>query len=216
MPQGFLAVSSHPSPQLPIKEFNEWYDEEHIPLRLNNLKEFLSGARYKVVSRHGCRNQHESEDENTESIQTSWLALYTVSSPAIFSSSAYQALRINRSDREKDVMSRIEVLIRITGEIVGTHLNEKMGFSPGRPSGWVVTHGIQTQSDGISSWASKIEHEVTKYGEIGEGWARTLLVLVLESGVSRFETSVEANDEVKMPYFAVHGKLSETSHWHKH
>jgi len=207
MPQGFLAVSSQPSSRLPIEEFNEWYEEEHIPLRLNHLKEFLSGARYKVVS------SRESEDRSDD--EASWLALYTVVSPVVFSSSSYQDLRINRSDREKDVMNRIEVLTRITGEIIGTYgpgEEKTIGFNPGRPSGCVITHGINTQDvdkdnagDRISSWARQIEQEVAKYRDIEDGWARTLLVLVLESGVSRFGKNIEAGDKTRMPYYVVHG-----------
>jgi len=208
MPQGFLAVSSHPSSQLPIEEFHEWYEEEHIPLRLNHIKDFSSGARYKLASR---QRRNQSEDGNAASTQTSWLALYTVTSPAVFFSDTYQDLRINRSHREKNVMSRIEVLTRITGEIIGTYPSlggeeKTTGFKPGRPSGWVVTHGIKPRDidRSVSLWASKIEQEVAKYRNIKEDWARTFLVLVHESGVSRFAKSVEADDEVKMPYFAVH------------
>ena len=198
MPQGFLAVSSHPSSQLSIEEFHEWYEEEHIPLRLNRFEEFLSGARYKEVAHRG----HEDR----------WLALYTITSPDVFSSSAYQNLRINRSDREKDVMSRIDVLTRITGEIIGTYPSgeeKTTGFKPGRPSGWVVTHGINTRTmnGSVGDWASRIEQSVAKYRE---GWARTLLVLVLESGVSHYGKSVEADDKVRMPYFVVHGQSTQT------
>jgi len=212
MPQGFLAVSSHPSSRLPIEEFHEWYEEEHIPLRLNHLKEFLSGARY--VS---CQ---ENEDRSVN--DASWLALYTVVSSVVFSSSSYQDLRINRSDRERDVMNRIEVLTRITGEIIGTYLSgpgeeKTTGFKPGRPSGCIVTHGINTrdvdkesEGDIINSWVSQVKLKVAKYRDIEEGWARTLLVLVLESGVSRFGKNAEADDKNRMPYFVVHGGLIQT------
>jgi hypothetical protein len=210
MPQGFLAVWTHPSPQLPLKEFHEWYDEEHIPIRLNRFEEFLSGARYQLVS-------HDQGGKTCGSIQTAWLALYTVESPAIFSSSTYQDLRINRSDREKSVMSRIEVLIRKTGEIVCMcSSGEQKGKLEG-PSGWVVIHGISTGGvdgslDDVHTWARYIEQEVDKHNDIKEGWGRTLIVLVLESGVSQFGMAVEAEDGVNMPYFAVHGELFENFH----
>jgi len=202
-------VSSLPSPQLLLKEFHEWYEEEHIPLRLNRFREFLSGARYKLISRQG----HREDGHPCGTTQTSWLALYEVASPALFSSSAYQDLRTNRSERECDVMSRIEVLTRITGEIIGTSRSQEertTGFKPGQPSGWVITNGINTRGVNgdkkVSFWASQLEQEVAKYSDIEEGWVRTLLVLVLESGVSNFGIGAEADDrdEVRMPYFAVH------------
>lgn len=210
MPEGFLAVSTCPSTRLPLKEFHEWYDQEHIPNRLDRFKEFLSGARYKAV-----QPQPHSESG-------SWLALYTVDSPAIFASAAYNDLRINRSARETDVMTRIQLLTRRTGQIIGTLRDQEKttGFRPGQPSGWVITHGIDIRpvdkkdaAKEVMSWAGYIEGEAAKYGVIEEGWARTLVVLVLESGVSYFGKNVDGDDDqIKMPFFVVHGKQFSLNH----
>ena len=101
MLEGLLAVTSHPSPLLSVDEFHDWYEKEHIPLTLNYLKDFLSRAWYKVCSlRPGQtvtlkdEQQTPQDDENSTS---SWLALYAVTSSAVFSSSAYTDLRTNRS-----------------------------------------------------------------------------------------------------------------------
>ena len=203
-------MSTHPSPRLPLEEFHEWYDEEHIPNRLDHFKEFLSGARYRAIQGPGQSQVH--------SVNGSWLALYTVDSPAIFASGAYKDLRISRSAREKDVMTRIQRLTRRTGQVIGTLRGQEKttGFKPGRPSGWVITHGIDTRVDGtatdkIISWAAHIEQEAAKYRGIEEGWARTLIVLVLESGISHFGVNVDADDQIKMPFFVVHGKEYKSS-----
>ncbi len=218
---GFLAVSSQPSSQLPIAEFHEWYEDEHIPLRLDHLPEFLAGARFKVHSRR-TRNQLENEDEKVEG--PSWLALYFVDSPSVFSASNYNSLRTNRSEREKGILSRIEVMTRLTGEVLGVWSgNEERtsGFHPGRPSGSIVTHGLSVRCvglnamDEIKSWMSCMQRGIANSQEINDGWARTHLICVLESGTSHFGINVEVEagkDESTMAYFVVHGKDLRLAH----
>jgi len=219
MLESLLAVTSHPSPLLSVDEFHDWYEKEHIPLRLNFLKDFLSGARYRVCS---LRPDQTLEDEqqtpqDDENSTSSWLALYTLTSSAVFSSSAYTDLRTNRSDREKNVMSRIKELTRLTGDVVDVWCHDEVkttGFTPGRPSEWVVTHRLRIRDqDGavdrkIKSWAPHIRDWQAKDGS---GWARTRLVRVLETGVSHFGVSVNAtgaDKEIDMPYYAVHGEYN--------
>jgi len=87
------------SPLLSIDEFHNWYEKEHIPLRLYYLTDFLSGARYRVCSlRPGQTLKDEQQTpRDHENSTSSWLALYMLTSSAVFSSSAYADLRTNRS-----------------------------------------------------------------------------------------------------------------------
>lgn len=217
MLEGFLAVTSHPSPLLSIDEFHDWYEKEHIPLRLNHLKDFLSGARYMVCSLQPLKDEQQGPQDDEKSTTSSWLALYTLTSSAVFSSSAYTDLRTNRSEREKNVMSRIKELTRLTGDVVDVLCDDEVrttGFMPGRPSEWVVTHRLRIQDpDGavnrkINAWASHIRDKFWQAKIVSE-WARTRLVRVLETGVSRFGVSVNADGvekEIDMPYYVVHGE----------
>ncbi|KAJ3494822.1 hypothetical protein NLJ89_g10731 [Agrocybe chaxingu] len=110
MPRGFLAVTSHPSSLLPESEFHDWYEGEHIPLRLDRLHEFLSGARYRAV---------DASSSNTTTYgptQPEWLAMYEIDDTATFSKPAYTSLREQRSAHEADVMKRLAMLVRRTGE----------------------------------------------------------------------------------------------------
>jgi len=211
---GFLAVSSQLSSQLPIAEFHEWYEDEHIPLRLNHLPEFLAGARFKVHSRR-TRNQL-NEDEKVGG--PSWLALYFVDSPNVFSAPNYTSLRTNRSEREKGVLSRIEAMTRLTGEVLGVWSgNEERtsGLQPGRPSGSIVTHGLSVRCvglnamDEIKKW---IQQRIANSQEMNDGWARTHLICVLESGTSHFGINAAVKDESVMAYFVVHGKDLRLAH----
>lgn len=208
--QGFLAVLTHPhlssSSQtedhalLSLDEFHDWYESEHIPLRLNNLKEFLCGARYKLAL--SCIPKQEARNE------PDWLALYLLESPNIFRQSVYTSLRDKRSEREKDVMKRIEVLVRITGEVLEVADGQSQGwtgFQPGRPSPWLLTHELKSSSDEqaiqlLESWKGSLGHQ---------GHLRTHLIKISESGVSRFAVGVKEPqqdaDGVPGGYWVIHG-----------
>lgn len=213
MAPGFLAVTSNPSSQLTLEEFHGWYEDEHIPLRLNNLKEFLSGARYHIVS---------TSSKDSDVGKPTWLAMYEIDDISTFAKPAYTGLRENRSEREKDVMSRIDVLVRITGETIDVFPSggsvrsesETTGMHPGRPSGWAVTHGLRVGGNAAAKeWADRMSEKMRL---VSGGWARTRIVKVLESGVSRFGKAVEEDagdpEAITSPYFVVHGKLNYRNH----
>ncbi|KAG6855531.1 hypothetical protein H0H87_001514 [Tephrocybe sp. NHM501043] len=88
-PKGLIFVTSEPGP-VPEDEYNDWYDNEHIPPRLDVLG-VLSSARYKAV----------------DSLKPSWLALYDITSPDVAQSSDYKALAPNASQREKQIMANL-------------------------------------------------------------------------------------------------------------
>lgn len=87
----------------------DWYENEHIPLRTSSISEFLSAARYKVVS-----STFSSTTDPTPSaaFQAHWCASYAISSNAIFDKPEYTGLRANRSPREADLVARLAVLDR--------------------------------------------------------------------------------------------------------
>ncbi|KAF9531340.1 hypothetical protein CPB83DRAFT_904471 [Crepidotus variabilis] len=212
---GFLAVLTHPyessnednNPRssLPLTEFHDWYESEHIPLRLNHLEQFLCGARYKAIS---------SSKQSLETNAPDWLALYLLSSPDIFTQSVYTSLREKRSEREKDVMKRIEVLVRITGEVLAVNSppqdgNNKTGtgFEPGLPSPWVLTHELLLDDDELA------KETLATWNNPGDAYSshsliRSHLIKVLESGVARFGLGVsEPRDDphgLKSGYWIVH------------
>ena len=197
MPLGFLAVPCQPSSQLPLEEFHAWYEEEHIPLRLNHLQSFLTGARYYAV---------DGKDH-----RPGWLAMYDIDDTRTFGDRSYTDLRKNRSERESSVMGRLEVLIRITGVVVGVWGAEEgeterltTGLKPGKPSGCVVTHNLEVGGDkDAAEWAQEVVNEAKKV----EGWVRLRVVKVLESGKTKMEATVNLDEGDIGRYFVVHGTL---------
>src|SRR5213593_1936117 len=67
-------------------EFNEWYDHEHIPLRVA-VPGFRSAQRYRI---QGKRN---------------YLVIYEMDSPGVLNSPAYLSVKNNPSDRTRRMLS---------------------------------------------------------------------------------------------------------------
>ncbi|CAA7270329.1 unnamed protein product [Cyclocybe aegerita] len=212
MPRGFLAVTSRPSSLLPESEFHDWYEGEHIPLRLDRLHEFLSGARYRAVD----TSVSPSDATPYGPTHPEWLAMYEIDDTATFSKPAYTSLREQRSAREADVMKRLAVLVRRTGEEVGAWTQEEggeggiktTGMKPGKPSGWVITHGLKAGDEEARKWAEGVVAQLNTV----PGWASTRLVHVLESGETRLG-GPHTHPEGKgiLPYFVIHECPEEAS-----
>jgi hypothetical protein len=204
MAPGFLAVLSEPGNQVSLDEFHDWYDNEHIPLRLNHLPSFLSGARYRSI----------------DEVKPSWIAVYEIDDTKTFKDQSYTVLREKRSPREENLMGRLEVLDRRTCEVVqvrevgGETSRRTTGLRVGNPSRWVVTHGIGiTGGDEDEEFTGKevvkwLNEVVTKLenNSVG-GWVKTRVLKVLESAKTGTNLNLGEEQSV-LSYFVFHGKSS--------
>jgi hypothetical protein len=75
-------------------EFNDWYDNEHVPARLATPG-FGAVARYRAA----------------DGLKPDWLATYLIE-PGTLDTPAYRALWDNASEREKRIMSSLSALDR--------------------------------------------------------------------------------------------------------
>jgi len=204
MAPGFLAVLSEPGDQVSLDEFHDWYDNEHIPLRLNYLPSFLSGARYQSI----------------DDIKPSWIAVYEIDDTKTFNDHSYTVLREKRSQREADILGRLEVLDRRTCEVVREVSEEAdsrrtTGLRVGNPSQWVVTHGVgkaggaadeDEESKEVEKWLNEV---VTKMGNNSvEGWVKTRVLKVLESAKTGRNVGKEQS---VVSYFVYHEFVSKES-----
>jgi hypothetical protein len=99
MADGLLFVYSDPGP-VPVAEFNDWYDNEHGPLRLT-VPGISAGHRFRALDDQAPR----------------WLAYYEVKS-GVLDSAEYRSLAEVASPREKSIMSRLATLDRRVYELV--------------------------------------------------------------------------------------------------
>jgi hypothetical protein len=111
MTEGILFVLSEPG-AVEEPEFHDWYDDEHAPLRMT-VPGIRTGRRYRAV------------DGQTPT----WLAYYDLDLE-VLDSPEYQSLLDNRSDRERDVLTRIGVLDRRVYELVDDQGERQAGPAP--------------------------------------------------------------------------------------
>lgn len=195
MAPGFLAVLSEPGNQVSLDEFHDWYENEHIPLRLNHLPSFLSGARYQSI----------------DGMKPSWIAVYEIDDIMTFKDQSYTVLREKRSQREKDVIERLEVLDRRTCEVV-REVGEASttGLRVGNPTRWVVTHGVgrvgeSEEFEPVVKWLNQV---VTKLENNSvDRWVKTRVLKVLESA----KNGRSSDEEELLSHFVFHEFTSEES-----
>ncbi|CAK5274585.1 unnamed protein product [Mycena citricolor] len=89
-PQGMLFVSSEVSPEVTEERLDDWYDNEHVPIRLK-VPGLKSVARYKA----------------SDAQLPTWLTLYNCDNVAVVGSDAYTKLAALASDNEKDISSKM-------------------------------------------------------------------------------------------------------------
>jgi len=85
-------------------EFNDWYDHEHIPLRI--AAGFRSAQRYRA---EGTRN---------------YLVVYEIDSPEALKTPAYLAVKNNPSDRTRRMLRSVTGFTRYIAEETGSYMRE--------------------------------------------------------------------------------------------
>ena len=188
MPPAFLAVLSEPGSLVTLDEFHDWYDNEHIPLRMDHLPSFLTGARFSAA----------------DGKKPSWLALYDIDDTSTFEHESYTRLRKNRSQREGNLVKRLEELDRRCCQVVwdsGVSV-KTASLGAANPTRVIVTHGFEGVD--VDEGIRQVEELVKRLrGE--DGWVRTRLFTCLDT--LKVGVSVPPGPEAqKVPtFFVLHG-----------
>ncbi|BGP21221.1 hypothetical protein Rt10032_c19g6203 [Rhodotorula toruloides] len=161
---GYLWVLSDPGEQATLEEFQDWYDNEHVPLRMEHIPEFETGARYEAA----------------DGKAPGWSAAYDIRSVALFSDTKYTRLRANRSPREGALVARLGVLDRRTAEKLGE-------TSPPPPASeaprFVLTAASEDRPD---------DRELRSF-EGQEGWRRSHYHRIYDSLVIGYGKEAKSN-----------------------
>jgi hypothetical protein len=99
-PPAYLLVFSDPGEAVSEEEFNDWYDTEHVPLRLE-VPAFQNWTRWKA----------------NDGQKPGWAAAYDLSSYAETQQAPYNQLIGKASEREKRIMGSLGVMERRTYEL---------------------------------------------------------------------------------------------------
>lgn len=183
MPQGFLFVTTEPGELVPLDEYHDWYNNEHIPLRVDHIPAFLAGARYEAI----------------DTITPKWLAVYDVEDVEDFSKPSYASLRTNRSAREGELVKNLEMLDRRTYQLLGDkNKGLTSSYHPKDPTQLLVTQAFDAKSDADAlKWLDAVS------SILGDRHARTRIYDCISNGKTGTKSSPE--DQAVPKYLAVHG-----------
>lgn len=92
-------------------EFNDWYDEEHIPLRMN-VAGFTGAQRYRDTGGPG------------------YLAVYNMSSADVLASDAYGAVKNNPPEQTARMLNSVTGFTRYIGTLISDQPNPKATIDP--------------------------------------------------------------------------------------
>ncbi|KAJ7621303.1 hypothetical protein FB45DRAFT_1062310 [Roridomyces roridus] len=189
MAPGFLLVTAEPGAQVTLDEFQDWYNNEHVPLRLNYLPSFLTGARFSAA----------------DSLQPSWLAVYDIDDTATFSHESYTRLRANRSPREANLVQRLEVLDRRTYEFVSDSGESALSssYKPENPTSALVTVSLDFADGGDEAFRAWADEAFVALRGVDE-WIRTRTYKCIDNLKSGMGVPKGPEAQIVPKYLAVH------------
>ena len=179
-----------------IQSIADWYNNEHVPLRLNHIPAFLTGARYQAA-----------DDK-----KPGWIALYDTDSTSIFQHASYTRLRENRSPREAALVKRLDVLDRRSCEVVlETDMKAgglSTGLAMGNPTRWIVTHELdidQEHPHGGADILNEIWQTIIAEGNRVPSLLRSRLLKCIDNSKSGVTISSDSEAQRIPSYFVLHG-----------
>ncbi|CDO77511.1 hypothetical protein BN946_scf184912.g10 [Trametes cinnabarina] len=183
---GLLFVFGEAGPKLSDAEFNDWYDDEHVPLRMA-IPAFRTTARWEAID--GKRPRY--------------LATYDLESCAVLDEAPYATLAETRSEREKDVLRRIQLLDRRTYDVLGPEFPPAPGYDEREPGPYLVTMQIEIKpelEEELNRWYA--EEHIALLAKV-PGWRRSRRFVLREAGPAK---GTDAGMVVARPpkYLAVH------------
>ncbi|KAF5367535.1 hypothetical protein D9758_003812 [Tetrapyrgos nigripes] len=135
----------------------EWYDGEHVPMRLT-IPSFFNAARYKA----------------SDSKSPTWLTLYDISEPSVADGPEYQAVHAKGSDRDKSMLAKLQFLTRRAYTVIPESSMTSTKFSttttPGR---YLLVSSIETTAEGEDGFNKWYEQEHIPLLSKVSGWLRT-------------------------------------------
>ena len=160
----------------------DWYDNEHGPARLT-IDGFSSALRYKATDSH----------------QPTWLALYDLSTPEVTSSESYKALGANASQRELDIISRLQMLNRRVYKHFSTH--EHLGAR--LPAKYLLVVSLEPSQEGEAEFNKWYEEEHMVLLSKVPGWLRGRRYKCLSQN-ERGGKADKSNAVPAISYLAIH------------
>ncbi|SPO21473.1 uncharacterized protein UTRI_00955_B [Ustilago trichophora] len=191
---GLLVVFMEPGSSVTLEEFHEWYDTEHVPLRIQRFPSFRSAARYAVTET--TLSPGESTDSVKVGPRSSWAAFYTISDNSVFSDVSYTSLREERSKREAELFTRLAIVDRRiyaleydsdADDRIGPKERKRIGLNVQLASDtpkYVVTNSVDVVQDMQEEYARWFEEEHVVMLAKVPGWRRSRRFRLIDNGVN--------------------------------
>ena len=152
-----LFVYSDPGSGVSEAEFTDWYENEHIPLRLD-IPAFLNWTRWKAA----------------DGKKPGWANVYDLTSAEELSQPPYTKLAETRSEREKRIQRDLDVLEPRTYELVDAKLPPPSAlYDPKKPSRFVLFTSGDVQPGGEDTFARWYDEEHIPMLSALPGWVRS-------------------------------------------
>ncbi|PCH34005.1 hypothetical protein WOLCODRAFT_135445 [Wolfiporia cocos MD-104 SS10] len=165
-PTAFLLVFSEPGPNVPEAEYHDWYDNEHIPLRVNTPT-FLNWTRWKAV----------------DGAKPTFSASYDLVSYEDTKKAPYTTLAETRSDREKGILSKIETLDRRHYELYeGLSTPPSALYDETQPASYVVFVGLDVKPEYEEEFNKWYDEEHIPMLAKAPGWVRSRRFILKDAG----------------------------------
>ena len=189
---GILLVLSEPGPAVTDAEFNDWYDNEHVPLRIP-IPAFQSWSRWVAA----------------DGKKPSYIALYDLTSPDAVSQPPYASLADTRSAREKDILARLALLDRRTYAAVPVATPPCPGYDPAKPGPVLSFFAADVPDEHVPEFDRWYEEEhVPLFANI-PGWVRTTRFVLRDAGASGSDESLRPEGGRPQRFLALHEWTSE-------
>ncbi|KAI0649590.1 hypothetical protein C8Q79DRAFT_923138 [Trametes meyenii] len=182
---GFFFVYSDPGTVVSEEEFNDWYENEHLPLRIP-IPGFQSWSRWVAAD-----DQHPT-----------YAAIYDIASPSVISTSPYTDLAQTRSEREKRILATLGLLDRRTYTLIEPTLPPKAGdaYDPRRPGPYALVVEIEISPEAEEDFNKWNDEEHVPLLAKVPGWVQSRRFVLVDSAVS----GTDATGDCTPKYLSVH------------
>ncbi|KAH9934449.1 uncharacterized protein BXZ73DRAFT_45801 [Epithele typhae] len=185
--RGLLLVLAEPGTSVPVAEFNDWYDDEHVPLRIP-IPAFHTWSRWVALDNH----------------KPSYLACYNLTDPDAINQPPYSDLANTRSERETSILARIALLDRRGYSSLPVPIPPKPDYDPHSPGPFIAvifSHVAPDHEEDLNRWYD--EEHVAAIAKT-PSWVRSTRFVYRDGGVFGTDDSLKPNGEEPAKYLAVH------------
>ncbi|CCM04455.1 uncharacterized protein FIBRA_06635 [Fibroporia radiculosa] len=165
-PPAFLLVFSDPGSGVDEAEYNDWYENEHIPLRVNTPT-FLNWTRWKAA----------------DGEKPTYGASYDLESYEATKKPPYTTLAETRSDREKEILKKLQVLDRRHYELYeGPSYPPSTLYDEHTPAPYVVFVSLGVKPEDEDEFNKWYDEEHIPLLAKAPGWIRSRRLVLKDWG----------------------------------